>query len=207
MKGGCQTRAGRTFRGARAGRAIKPGVHERPPRDDRRQTLRKTGWGQERISRNDLRLTTLAAAASSAAATRWTCGLSTRLVALPLFDRFTAESPVTADAEAGQPSLSEEAVDRRRMNSQVFRQFLDSENLIALSCLSHLGGFAWRRRFLRGSFFHSVRTIDARFHLQFQPLMSPWRSQDILYKGRLKLRAIACKSVKMPQAECCLCHF
>ena len=207
MKGGCQTRAGRTFRGARVGRAIKPGVHERPLRDDRRQTLGRPDGVRREFHATNLRLTTLAAAASSAAATRWTCGLSTRLVALPLFDRFTAESPVTADAEAGQPSLSEEAVDRRRMNSQVFRQFLDSENLIALSCLSHLGGFAWRRRFLRGSFFHSVRTIDARFHLQFQPLMSPWRSQDILYKGRLKLRAIACKSVKMPQAECCLCHF
>jgi hypothetical protein len=51
---------------------------------------------------------------------------------------------------------------------------------------------------LMGSFFHSVQTIDARFHLQFQPLMSPWRSQDILYKGKLKLRTIAFKSFKMP---------
>ena len=173
MKGGCQTRAGRTFRGARVGRAIKPGVHERPPRDDRRQTLRKTGWGQERISRNDLRLTTLAAAASSAAATRWTCGLSTRLVALPLFDRFTAESPVTADAEAGQPSLSEEAVDRRRMDSQVFRQFFDREDLIVFSCLSHiLSRLTGKRRFSRRPFLHSNGAMSARnFSCQDQRLM------------------------------------
>lgn len=207
MKGGCQTRAGRTFRGARVGVQLSQGFTNGPHEMTADKLSGRPDGVRREFHATKSLLITLAMATASAATTRRTCGLSTRLVALPLFDRFTAESPVTADAEAGQPSLSEEAVDRRRMNSQVFRQFLDSENLIALSCLSHLGGFAWRRRFLRGSFFHSVRTIDARFHPQFQPLMSPWRSQDILYKGRLKLRAIACKSVKMPQAECCLCHF
>ena len=163
--------------------------------------------GSAEFQATNLRLTILAAAAGGAAAARRTCGLSARLVALPLFDRFAAESPVTADAEAGQPSLPEQAVDRRRMNSQVFRQFLDSKNLIALSCLSHLGGFAWRRRFLRGSFFHSLRPGTHDLTFNSQPLSSSERSQGILCRYRLNQRASACKSVKMPQAECCLCHF
>jgi hypothetical protein len=121
------------------------------------------------MTRASLKLPTLAAVAAGAAAARRTRGRAPGLVALPLFDRLAAESPVAADAEAGQPSLPEQTVDRRRMHPQMFRQFLDGKNLIALSCLSHiLSGFAWRRRFLRRrfagrSFFHSLRRSDVRF--------------------------------------------
>ena len=98
----------------------------------------------------------LAPAARTAAARR-TSGRASGLIALPLLDRFAAEAPVAADAEAGQAPLSEQAVNRRWMNPQVFRQFLDGEDLIALSYLSHtLSG-----RTRRCPFFYSLRLFIA----------------------------------------------
>lgn len=76
-------------------------------------------------------------ATAAAAAARRASGGAARLGPLPLFDRFAAESPIATDAEPGQASLSKQTVDRCRMNPQVFRQFLDRKNLIALA-LSHL---------------------------------------------------------------------
>jgi hypothetical protein len=98
---------------------------------------------------------------AGAAAARRASSRSAGLLALPLFDRFTTESPVAADAEPGQASLSEQTVDSRRMNPQMFRQFLDGKNLIARSYLSHtLRGLAWGRCFLRRTFFHSRQPED-----------------------------------------------
>lgn len=102
------------------------------------------------------------AAAASAAAARPTSGRAAGLIAFPLFDRFAAEPPVAADAESGQASLPEQPIDGRRMNAEMFRQFLDGENLIALSYLSHtFGGFTWRRPFL-----HSLRPLTAQLTMQ-----------------------------------------
>jgi hypothetical protein len=105
------------------------------------------------------------AAGGAAATARRTCGRSTGLFALPYLDRLAAEAPVATDAEPRQPSLPEQAVDGRRMNPQVFRQFLDGENLIAGSYLRHaLNRLAYRRDFLRRPFLlHSsepwIRTL------------------------------------------------
>jgi hypothetical protein len=149
------------------------------------------------------------ATAARAAAARRSCGRPAGLLPLPLFDRFAAEPPVAADAESRQSSLPEQAVNRRRMNPQVFRQFLDGENLIARSYLSHtLRGPGWRRRFLRRPFFHSLRPLDARFNFAIHSLCCGISGVKMLFaSNRSKLRVNACESVRMPQAKGPLCNF
>ena len=152
----------------------------------------------------------LLATAAGAAAARRASGSAARLVRLPLFDRFAAESPIATDAEPGQASLSEQAVYRCRMNAQVFRQFLDCKNLIALSHLSHtLGGPSQGRHLLRRAFFHSWRPArGARFQFASLSLRSwDWLSQDALGEKRSSLRTRACKSVTALQANSLLSPF
>jgi len=109
-----------------------------------RRRLATEPW-HERAARAEIAtgvLESLVAAAGAAAARR-TSSRSAGLLALPLLDRFATESPVAADAEPGQTSLSEQAINRRWMNPQVFRQLFNRKNLIAWSYLSHsLIGFA-----------------------------------------------------------------
>ena len=193
MKAGCQTRRGRTHGGART--RYLAGCGSRWNQSERRASrARITRTNRARKSCEDVMFLMPAA---GAAAARRTSGRSAGLVALPLFDRFAAEPPVAADAEAGQASLSEQTVDRRRMNPQVFRQFLDGENLIALSCLSHtLGGLAWKRRFLRRSFFHST-AVGVDFTLQLPASVVAFaESRCFVRTDRWKLRATACESVR-----------
>jgi len=45
-----------------------------------------------------------------------------------LLDGRTIEAPITADAKAGEPALTQKPVNGGRMNTEVFRQFLDSED-------------------------------------------------------------------------------
>jgi hypothetical protein len=52
---------------------------------------------------------------------------------LPLFDSRTIESPVAADAKAWEQTLPQEAINRRRMNAQMFRQFFNREDIV-LGC-------------------------------------------------------------------------
>jgi len=188
MKAGCQTRRGWTHDGARRLRALAArdgiGVSGAPHAPKSRG----------RSCADFVFLTT----AAGAAAARRTSGRSAGLVALPLFDRFAAKAPVAADTEAGQASLSQEAVDRRWMNPQVFRQFLDGENLVALRYLSHtLDGLTRRRRFLRRPFFHALRPLNTRSHLSNPSLCCVVSGVKMLCaSGKLKLRASACESVR-----------
>ena len=147
--------------------------------------------------------------AAGAAAARRTSGRPAGLVTLPLFDRFAAEPPVAADAEPRQPSLSEQAVDRRRMNAQVFRQFLDRKNLIALRCLSHtLGGFTGKRRFLRRSFLHSTEPLWARFQVTRSSVCRSLSGvKTLCANNRSKLRVSAHESANLPQGKRLLCFF
>jgi hypothetical protein len=98
--------------------------------------------------------TALLATAARASAPGRSCGRSAaRLLALPMLDRLAAEAPVTADAEPGQASLPEQAVDSSRMDPQVVRQFPDSEDLILRRYLRRaLRELARRRSFLRRPF-------------------------------------------------------
>jgi hypothetical protein len=46
-----------------------------------------------------------------------------RLIALPLLNRFEAETPVATNAETRQFALPEHPIDRGPMNLQIFGQF------------------------------------------------------------------------------------
>jgi hypothetical protein len=62
------------------------------------------------------------------AATRRRLRWCRRLKSFPLFNRGTIEAPVATDAKTGKPALTEQPVNRGRMNAKMFRQLLDSEN-------------------------------------------------------------------------------
>ena len=102
----------------------------------------------------------LLATAASATPTRRACGGSSSLLALPLFDCLAAETPIAADAKPRQTPLPEQAVDSGRMYSQMLRELLDGENLIARGYLGHaLAASALRRRLSRRPFLHSFQPL------------------------------------------------
>jgi hypothetical protein len=147
----CQMQCGQQMRAAGASRPARPETRNRCDASGLREA-RDVCEARESCGRVRSLVT-----AASATAPRRTSGRATGLVSLPLFDRFTTEPPIAADTEPRQASLSEQPVDRGRMNAKVFRQFLDGEDLIALSYLSHtLSG-----RTRRCPFFYSLRLFIA----------------------------------------------
>lgn len=146
------------------------------------------------------------AAGTAAAATRRTCGRSTGLFALPQFDRLAAKAPVAADAEPRQSSLPEQAIDRRRMNPQMLRQFLDGENLIALSCLRHsLNRLAWGGDFLRRPFLHSPEPWNSV--IKFSLCCGVSGVKTLCANDRSNPREGACENAKVPSRQSLLNHF
>jgi hypothetical protein len=48
-----------------------------------------------------------------------------------LLDRRAIEAPVAANPKAGQPSLPQQAINRRRMDAQMLRQFFNREDIVS----------------------------------------------------------------------------
>jgi hypothetical protein len=132
----------------------------------------------------------LATAARASAPGRNRSRSAARLLPFPMLDRLAAEAPVTADAEPGQASLPEQAIDSSRMDPQVVRQFPDSEDLVLRRYLRRaLRGLTHRRSFLRRPFFHSYQALATRF--QFAAPSLCWGISGVktfFASSRLKLR-------------------
>jgi hypothetical protein len=50
----------------------------------------------------------------------------------PLFDRGAIKTPVAADAETGETSLAEQAIDRGGMHAKMIGQLLNREDIVAM---------------------------------------------------------------------------
>jgi hypothetical protein len=48
----------------------------------------------------------------------------------PLFDGSTIETPITSDTESRQPALTQKPVNRRRMDTQMLREFFYRKNFV-----------------------------------------------------------------------------